>query len=85
MTLGTRKMSWRKLNCPENHYPIGEGVCIDEVLYYIAGQAKTVKACFDVRNENFSFFKTDSSIMKLLVPSSPTKLINYKGKLIRRD
>ncbi|KAG7568283.1 F-box associated interaction domain [Arabidopsis thaliana x Arabidopsis arenosa] len=35
---------------------ICEGVCIDGVLYYIAGQAKGVKlACFDVRNENFSW------------------------------
>ncbi|CAH8263949.1 unnamed protein product [Arabidopsis lyrata] len=86
MTLGTGKMSWRKLHCPENHYPIGEGVCIDGVLYYIAGQAKGVKlACFDVRNENFRFLKTDSIIRKLLVSSSSTssstKLIKYKGKL----
>ncbi|XP_023640367.1 putative F-box protein At5g52620 [Capsella rubella] len=43
LTLGTKNVSWRQMYCPEKHYPIGEGVCINGVLYYIAGQGKGQK------------------------------------------
>ncbi|XP_010485085.1 PREDICTED: putative F-box protein At5g52620 [Camelina sativa] len=34
LTVGTGKVSWRKIQCPIHHYPISEGICINGFLYY---------------------------------------------------
>ncbi|XP_023633388.1 LOW QUALITY PROTEIN: putative F-box protein At5g52620 [Capsella rubella] len=86
LTLGTRKVSWRKVQCPVIHYPpIKEGKCINGVLYYITAfhyQYKVVKiGCFDVRYERLRFLEEDSTTRNISCCSSPIKLINYKGKL----
>ncbi|XP_010473949.1 PREDICTED: putative F-box protein At5g52620 [Camelina sativa] len=85
LTLGTRKVSWRKVHCPVIHYPpIKEGICINGVLYYIADgyQNKFLKiGCFDVRSEKLRFLDEDSTTMSISSCSSPIKLVNYKGKL----
>lgn len=85
LTLGTKKVSWRKIWCPVIHYPpIKDGICINGVLYYIAVgyQNKVMKiACFDVRYEKLRFLDADCTIRSISLCSSPIKLINYKGKL----
>ncbi|CAN8241877.1 unnamed protein product, partial [Cochlearia groenlandica] len=78
LTLGTEKDSWRKIHCPFDHYPSGDGTCINGVLYYFVGRVEKpyVIVCFDVRSERFKFVHLDFAI-----PTSSSKLVNYKGKL----
>jgi len=79
LTLGTRRMRWRKIHCPLTHDPFCEGICINGVLYYLAIQIDEplvnkrsfVIVCFDVRFEKFTFIDVDCFY----------HLINYKGKL----
>ncbi|AEE31294.2 F-box/associated interaction domain protein [Arabidopsis thaliana] len=79
LTLGTRRMRWRKIHCPLTHDPFCEGICINGVLYYLAiqideplvNQRSFVIVCFDVRFEKFTFIDVDCFY----------HLINYKGKL----
>lgn len=84
LTLGTGKMSWRKIQRRVNHYPRSGGICINGVLYYIAvGYQNTALkiACFDVRSEKIRFLDADSTTRIISTSSTSTKLINYKGKL----
>ncbi|EFH69915.1 hypothetical protein ARALYDRAFT_890666 [Arabidopsis lyrata subsp. lyrata] len=77
LTLGTGKMRWRKIQCPFNHEPLWERICINGVLYYKAHQfdgRSYVIVCFDVRSEKFKFIEATFCNMF-------TQLINYKGKL----
>ncbi|KAL1218860.1 putative F-box protein [Cardamine amara subsp. amara] len=77
LTLGSGKLSWRKIECSFTHYPKGDinGICINGVLYYIAYIENSYNKiiCFDVRSEKFSFIEIQNA--ELLT------LINYKGKL----
>ncbi|KAG7598814.1 F-box associated domain type 3, partial [Arabidopsis suecica] len=77
LTLGTGKMRWRKIQCPFNHEPLWERICINGVLYYKAqkfdGRSYGI-VCFDVRSEKFKFI--EAKFCNLF-----TQLINYKGKL----
>ncbi|CAA7026596.1 unnamed protein product [Microthlaspi erraticum] len=76
LTLGTGKMTWRNIQYSLTHEPLYEGICINEVLYYVAQRTDETSygiVCFDVRSEKFNFINT-----KIFY-----KLINYKGKLGR--
>ncbi|EOA12427.1 hypothetical protein CARUB_v10028190mg [Capsella rubella] len=81
MTLGTRKMSWRKIPYHSEVvlYPLNKGICINGVLYYSGRQHETmtfVIVCFDVRSETFKF--VDASCFN---KRPDITLVNYKGKL----
>ncbi|XP_010480848.1 PREDICTED: putative F-box protein At1g33020 [Camelina sativa] len=80
LTLGTRKMKWRKIQCPLAHSePIGKEICVNGVLCYFAepidGTPSLLIVCFDVRSEKFKFIDAKCFYDKL------PELINYKGKL----
>ncbi|CAA7059240.1 unnamed protein product [Microthlaspi erraticum] len=79
LTLGPGKLRWRKIHRPLTHRPLGQGICIDGVLYYISRLSDDFTSyfivCFDVRSENFKFLDDED------FPYSGPKLINYKGKL----
>ncbi|CAL9233819.1 unnamed protein product [Arabidopsis halleri] len=79
LTLGTGKMSWRKIQCPLTHNRCGEGVCFNGAVFYLARKTEDWSygiVCFDVRSEKFMFIDA-----KHFGVSSYTQLINYKGKL----
>ncbi|XP_023645580.1 putative F-box protein At1g30930 isoform X2 [Capsella rubella] len=80
LTLGARKLRWRKIRCPFTHEPVWDRICINGVLYYLAigtdGRSFLI-VCFDVRTEKFKFICTPERYF----PS----LINYKGKLCLYD
>ncbi|CAA7023548.1 unnamed protein product [Microthlaspi erraticum] len=81
LTLGTRKLEWRMIECGiPDHYPISDGICINGGLYYIASFHGPVRAivCFDVRLERHRVINEDEEMHFLY--SLPT-LVNYKGKL----
>ncbi|KAL1222409.1 putative F-box protein [Cardamine amara subsp. amara] len=78
LTLGTRELSWRKIECSFRHCPKKEnnnGICINGVIYYKAliNNSSSTIVCFDVRSEKFSFIEIEKA--------RPLNLINYKGKL----
>ncbi|KAL1205014.1 putative F-box protein [Cardamine amara subsp. amara] len=78
LTLGTDTASWRKIQCPLGHVTVGEGICINGVLYYLAeNYGGRVIVCFDVRSEKFKFIDTEWFSDDLY----GIELINYKGKL----
>ncbi|XP_010485052.1 PREDICTED: putative F-box protein At5g52620 [Camelina sativa] len=85
LTLGTGRMSWRKVQLRVNHYPKSRGgICINGVLYYLAAGYQNIEkiACFDVRSEKLRFLDEDSTTESIFSCSSRSrKLINYKGKL----
>ncbi|XP_009127532.1 F-box protein DOR [Brassica rapa] len=67
LTLGTeKKMSWRKIECSISHYfrHINHGICINGVVYYVAGLNEPPMAngivCFDVRSEKFKVINRDA-------------------------
>lgn len=82
LTLGTGKPKWRKIGCPVTHMPqYSTDICINGVIYYLAGDGKSMDACmlvcFDVKSETFKFMINET--LKDLGWASP--LINYKGKV----
>ncbi|KAG2312685.1 hypothetical protein Bca52824_024242 [Brassica carinata] len=83
LTLGTRKLSWRKIECSVSHYfrHIIHGICINGVVYYVAGVNGPPMAngivCFDVRSEKFSVINRDEEMALW----SQSTLVNYKGTL----
>ncbi|KAL0801149.1 hypothetical protein Bca101_056325 [Brassica carinata] len=82
LTLGTRKLSWRMIECSVSvRYAQFNGICIDGVLYYIGALNGPPWGhgivCFDVRSEKFKFVNKAED-MELW---SGTTLVNYKGKL----
>ncbi|XP_010507348.1 PREDICTED: putative F-box protein At2g19630 [Camelina sativa] len=81
LTLGTGKLSWRKITCSRPYDPWWDvGICISGVLYYIAHERNRHRdcliVCFVLSSEKFEFI-TPPPIEKLWC----TKLINYKAKL----
>ncbi|CAA7061279.1 unnamed protein product [Microthlaspi erraticum] len=76
LTLGTGNMRWRKIQCPLNHLPLGEVVCINGAMYYSAEVSKSSFAivCFDLRSEKYKFIEAKRYL---------EDLFNYKGKLGR--
>ncbi|XP_002891475.2 putative F-box protein At5g42430 [Arabidopsis lyrata subsp. lyrata] len=81
MTLGTEKLTWRKIQCRPLSYRDGhEGICINGVYYYFAVRTDKeyyethVIVCFDVRSEIFKFIEVESFYN--------SQLMNYKGKLV---
>ncbi|CAA7037512.1 unnamed protein product [Microthlaspi erraticum] len=84
LTLGTRKLEWRMVECGiPRHHPLSDGeICINGGVYYIARflgpghQYILAIVCFDVRLEKCRVVNEDES-MRLGCPT----LVNYKGKL----
>ena len=83
LTLGTKRLSWRKVQCCIPHWPTPKSICIGRVLYYktVSGTADSYSmvVCFDLRTEKFSCVKF-SGISSKAKPASQT-LVNYNGKL----
>ena len=84
LTLGTeKKMSWRKIQCSISHYfrHINHGICINGVVYYVAGLNGPPMAngivCFDVRSEKFKVINRGEEMALW----SQSTLVNYKGTL----
>ncbi|CAL9218870.1 unnamed protein product, partial [Arabidopsis halleri] len=81
LTLETGKRLWRTIQDPVlPHYSMGDGICINGVLYYEASfkESRSYKiVCFDFTFEKFSFIKLD----KDMVRGQKLTLFNYKGKL----
>ncbi|ESQ48032.1 hypothetical protein EUTSA_v10020859mg [Eutrema salsugineum] len=93
LTLGTKKLSWKMIDCSIPHYPIRSGgICINGCVYYHAlvneahhdmkDQASPSVpgiVCFDVRSERFSFINKaeDMEVSQFQHPH----LVDYKGKL----
>ena len=84
LTLGTeKKMSWRKIECSISHYfrHINHGICINGVVYYVAGLNEPPMAngivCFDVRSEKFKVINRGEEMALW----SQSTLVNYKGTL----
>ncbi|ESQ33744.1 hypothetical protein EUTSA_v10009932mg [Eutrema salsugineum] len=81
LTLETRKLGWRKIQCPLTYFPYPQGIFINGVLYYLAdctsdviGEVPSLMiVCFDVRSQNFKFIEVEECFCAIL--------INYKGKL----
>jgi len=79
LTLGTRNLSWRRIQCSTLHYPHeDDGICINGILYYqaIIGQKRSI-VCFDVWSEKFSFVNIDQYLATKIL--EPLILIIYKG------
>ncbi|CAN6834265.1 unnamed protein product [Brassica oleracea] len=79
LTLGTKKLSWRLVECCIPHRSSSKWICISGVLYYAASAAgsseNSMVVCFDLRSEEFSSVKFGKAM-----PDSTT-LVNYDGKL----
>uniref|UniRef100_M4DZ42 F-box domain-containing protein n=1 Tax=Brassica campestris TaxID=3711 RepID=M4DZ42_BRACM len=79
LTLGTKKLSWRLVECCIPHRSSSKWICISGVLYYAATAAgsseNSMVVCFDLRSEKFSSVKFGKAM-----PDSTT-LVNYDGKL----
>ncbi|CAF2287915.1 unnamed protein product [Brassica napus] len=83
LTLGTKKLSWRVVECSIPHYSSRKGICISGVLYYIAAEPRSssresMVVCFDLGTEKFSF--VNLSRLKRALPQSTT-LVNYNDRL----
>ncbi|ESQ48074.1 hypothetical protein EUTSA_v10022123mg [Eutrema salsugineum] len=94
LTLGTKKLSWKMIDCSIPHYPLSGGICINGCVYYhaLVHEAHDVKrhpfvpppsvpgiVCFDVRSESFRFINKAEDMLVTEV-RHPT-LADYKGKL----
>ncbi|XP_018483420.1 putative F-box protein At3g23960 [Raphanus sativus] len=83
LTLGTRRLSWRKVQCCIPHWHSGKCICICGVLYYLTVSGTDVSdpmvVCFDLRTEKFSCVKF-VGISSKAKPASQT-LVNFDGKL----
>ncbi|RID66828.1 hypothetical protein BRARA_D01943 [Brassica rapa] len=80
LTLGTKKLSWRLVECCVPHCPSTKWICISGVLYYAASadgsSVNSMVLCFDLRSEEFSSVKFGKAM-----PDSTTTMVNYNGKL----
>ncbi|WZY72974.1 hypothetical protein YC2023_005214 [Brassica napus] len=79
LTLGTKKLSWRSVQCSTPHMSSSKWISISGVLYYTASAnssyADSMVACFDLRDEKFSFVNFSRAM------HGSTVLVNYNGKL----
>ncbi|KAL0900137.1 hypothetical protein Bca101_084098 [Brassica carinata] len=79
LTLGTKKLSWRLVQCSTPHYSSSKWISISGVIYYAAAanrsSANSMVACFDLRVEKFSFVNFSRGM------HGSTALVNYNGKL----
>ncbi|XP_056843480.1 F-box protein DOR-like [Raphanus sativus] len=80
LTLGTKKQSWRMIQCSVPHHPISGGICINGCLYYhskVASIEQYTIVCFDVTSEKFtSIRKATGNVLWIEL-----NLVNYNGKL----
>ncbi|RID66844.1 hypothetical protein BRARA_D01959 [Brassica rapa] len=80
LTLGTKNLSWRLVECCVPHGPSTNWICISGVLYYAASadgsSVNSMVLCFDLRSEEFSSVKFGKPM-----PDSTTTMVNYNGKL----
>ncbi|XP_018484943.1 putative F-box protein At3g23960 [Raphanus sativus] len=83
LTLGTKKLSWRVVECCIPHCSSHKWICISGVLYYIATEStssvESMVVCFDLRTEKFSSVKLLGGSNKTLPDS--TTMIKYDGRL----
>ncbi|CAG7907706.1 unnamed protein product [Brassica rapa] len=84
LTLGTKKLSWRVVECCIPHCSSSKWISISGVLYYIAAEPRSssgesMVVCFDLGTEKFSSVKLLGGFSKAL-PLSAT-MINYNGRL----
>ncbi|KAJ4903435.1 F-box protein DOR [Raphanus sativus] len=83
LTLGTKNLSWRLVECCIPHYFSDKWICISGVLYYAAkvnGMSRySMVACFDLKSEKFSFVKLMETFNRVMEVS--TTMVNYNGKL----
>ncbi|XP_019085761.1 PREDICTED: F-box protein At3g47030-like [Camelina sativa] len=81
-TLGTEVVTWRRVECLIPHWSLHSEICIDGVLYYLAGCLEDGTrlgyrvVCFDVKLEKLKF--VSGVVGSLIMYSS---FINYHGKL----
>ncbi|KAF2566558.1 hypothetical protein F2Q68_00027817 [Brassica cretica] len=79
LTLGTKNLSWRLVECCVPHYFSDKWICISGVLYYAASAAgsfeNSMVVCFDLRSGKFCYVMFSKAM-----PRSTT-LVNYDGKL----
>ncbi|KAG2308799.1 hypothetical protein Bca52824_028547 [Brassica carinata] len=86
LTLGTKKLSWRMVECSIPHLPSRKWICISGVIYYVAKASRSsvnsMVVCFDLRSEKFSFVKFSKAM-----PGSTTlvKYIDKVGLLMSGD
>ncbi|CAA7014913.1 unnamed protein product [Microthlaspi erraticum] len=83
LTLGTRKLEWRMVECGiPRHYPTRDGICINGGLYYLAGFQGPghvpfrAIVCFDVRLEKHRVINAAEGM-----DLDQGTLVNYKGKI----
>ncbi|CAG7907693.1 unnamed protein product [Brassica rapa] len=81
LTLGTKKLTWRLVECCIPHRSSSKWICISGVLYYTAteGYWSSMVVCFDLNSEKFTFVNFMKASGKEMHGS--TTLINYNGKL----
>ncbi|XP_048634353.1 putative F-box protein At3g23960 [Brassica napus] len=84
LTLGTKKQSWRLVECCIPHRSSSKWICISGVLYYIATESgsssgASMVVCFDLGSEKFNSVKLLGGFGKAM-PLSAT-MINYNGRL----
>ncbi|KAG2308842.1 hypothetical protein Bca4012_082171 [Brassica carinata] len=83
LTLGTKNLAWRSVECCVPHSYSPKGICISGVLYYTTSvyisSWGSMVACFDLRTEKFSFVKLMETFNRAMHCS--TTLVNFSGKL----
>ncbi|XP_048611991.1 F-box protein DOR-like [Brassica napus] len=83
LTLGTKNLSWRMVECCIPHNCSDKWICISGVIYYEApdnwASMRSMVVCFDLRSEKLSFVNFMETSSKEMPVS--TTLINYNDKL----
>nr|VDD14487.1 unnamed protein product [Brassica rapa] len=83
LTLGTKNLSWRLVECCVPHFSCRKWICIGGVLYYTASvnssSFSSMLVCFNLRSEKFSFVSFMETFSRAMHES--TTLVNHDGKL----
>ncbi|XP_048610025.1 putative F-box protein At2g19630 isoform X1 [Brassica napus] len=84
LTLGTKNLSWRLVECCVPHFSCRKWICIGGVLYYTASvnssSFSSMVVCFDLRSEKFRFVNFMETFSRAMDES--TTLVNYDGRLV---
>uniref|UniRef100_A0A0D3C3N1 F-box domain-containing protein n=1 Tax=Brassica oleracea var. oleracea TaxID=109376 RepID=A0A0D3C3N1_BRAOL len=79
LTLGTKNLSWRLVECCVPHYFSLKWICISGVLYYAASvndsSPYSMVACFDLSSEKFSFVKFVETFSKSMEYSTKMAVV----------
>ncbi|RID66827.1 hypothetical protein BRARA_D01942 [Brassica rapa] len=83
LTLGTKNLSWRLVECCVPHFSCRKWICIGGVLYYTASvnssSFSSMLVCFNLRSEKFRFVSFMETFSRAMHES--TTLVNHDGKL----